>query len=446
MSTDDRRLSEMIGLDRHRSKEAVWPTNVALACLGAAILWIAFRFLKWDDTRPLYNPWLYAILTPLLLLGISLLLRQFVSRVVERSAQVAFLLSVMVHLVLLVCAIDVVIYTRMWPAFFEALAEERDKLIEREQKIVKTHSGSFASLTPGSKRPDYLRYVPTEHQATDTKLSDESRLKLAKNEKANVTSPEVKLETKSEQPFLVERDKPTQSMSITSEAPAALSKSEMAMPSPARTRAEAIEAMRTESQAPELTAADTSSSRARRGHSSSVPEAHALLEPTSLGPSAPPLGVLTPAARNNAEPSLAAANVQRPGVADMLAKSDAPRARSSAIPVPESINSGTSATAGLAPTMGASGPTRRSTAGSSAELNMPDASAMAGGATGFGLGNVAGGSPAGRAGVPDGMSAGAGISRGSFSLPRGEVGAGLVPGGNGRIDVPDTVASGWCRR
>lgn len=442
MSTDDRRLSEMIGLDRHRSKEAVWPTNVALACLGAAILWIAFRFLKWNDPRPLYNPWLYAIVTPLILLGISLLLRQFVSRVVERSAQVAFLLSVMVHLVLLVCALDVVIYTRMWPAFFEALAEEREKLIEREQKIPKVHSGSFASTAPGSKKPDYLRYVPTEHQATDTKLSDEARLNLAKNEKADVTSPEVKLETKSEQPFLVERDKPTQSMSITSEAPAALSRSELAMPSPARTRAEAMEAMRSESRAPELTAADTSSSRGRRGDSSSVPEAHAFMEPTSLGPSAPPLGLPNPAQLSAVEPSLAAANVQRPGMADMLAKSDAPRTRSSAIPVPESVSSGTTNVAGLAPAMGASGPTRRTTAGSAAELNMPDASAMAGGASGLGLGNVAGGSLAGRAGLPDGMSAGAGISRGPFSLPRGELGAGAVPGGNGLIDVPDTVAMG----
>ncbi len=442
MATDERRLSQMVGIDRPRSTEAVWPTNVALGCLGAAILWIAFRFLKWNDPRPLYNPWLYAIVTPLLLLGISLLLRQFVSRVVERSAQVAFLLSVMVHLVLLVCALDVVIYTRMWPAFFEALADEREKLIEREQKVPKVHSGSFASTAPGSKRPEYLRYVPTEHQATDTKLSDESRLKLAKNEKANVTSPEVKLETKSEQPFLVERDKPTQSMSITSEAPAALSKSDLAMPSPARTRAEAMEAMRTESQAPELAAADTSSSRARRGDSSSVPEAHAMLEPTSIGPSAPPLGLPKMAERTATEPSLAAANVQRPGIADMLASSDAPRARAAAIPVPESVSSGTTSATGLAPAMGASGPTRRSTSGSSTELNLPDATALSGGASGLGLGNIAGSNLAGRAGVSDGMSGGAGISRGPFSLPRGDLGYGTAPGGNGPIDVPDTVTTG----
>ncbi len=312
MSASDRRLSEMIGLDQQRSREAVWPTNVALGCLGAAILWIAFRFLKWNDPRPLYNPWPYAIITPIVLLTISLLLRQFVSRVVERSAQVAFLLSVIVHLVLLVYAIDVVIYKAMWPSFFEALATEREQLIEREQKLPKIHVGAFASSAPGGKKPDYLRYQPTEHQASDTKLSDEARLKLAQNEKANVTSPEVKLETKSDQPFLVERDKPTQSMSITSEAPAALSKSELALPSPALTRAEAMEAMRAQAQAPELAAADTSSSRARRGDSSSVPEAHALLEPTSIGPSAPPLGMPTPAQRSTAEPSLAAANVQRP--------------------------------------------------------------------------------------------------------------------------------------
>lgn len=442
MSSDERRLSEMIGLDRKRTREAVWPTNVALACLGAAILWIAFRFLKSNDPRPIYNPWLYAIVTPLMLVGISLLLRQFVSRVVERSAQVAFLLSVMVHLVLLVCAIDVVIYTRMWPAFFEALADEREKMIEREHKVPKVHSGAFASSAPGGKRPDYLRYVPTEHQASDTKLNDDTRLKLAKNEKANVTSPEVKLETKSEQPFLVERDKPTQSMSITSEAPAALSKSELAMPSPARTRAETMDAMRAQSQAPELTAADTSSSRGRRGDSSSMPEAHALLEPTSIGPSAPPLGMPKATQRSESEPSLAAANVQRPGLADQLAKSDAPRARTSAIQIPESVSVGASTAAGLAPAMGASGPTRRTTAGSAAELSVPDASTMQGGATGMGLGNVAGGSLAGRAGVPDGMTGGAGMSRGSFSLPRGELGAGAVPGGNGLIDVPDIPAMG----
>ncbi|MCC6508834.1 MAG: hypothetical protein IT423_06990, partial [Pirellulaceae bacterium] len=152
MSGDDRRLSEMIGLGRDRpSTEAVWPINVALGCLGAAILWIAFRFLKWDDPRPLYNPWLYTIVTPMILAAISMVLRQIVSRVVERSAQVAFLLSVMVHLVLLVCAIDVVIYTRMWPTFFEALAEEKQKLIEREQKAPQYFSGTLAiSTTPGS--------------------------------------------------------------------------------------------------------------------------------------------------------------------------------------------------------------------------------------------------------------------------------------------------------
>ncbi len=67
---------------------------------------------------------------------------------------------------------------------------------------------------------------------------------------------------------------------------------------------------------------------------------------------------------------------------------------------------------------------------------------MAGGASGLGLGNMAGGNLAGRAGVPDGLSGGAGNSRGSFSLPRGELGVGAVPGGSGLIDVPDTVASG----
>ncbi len=435
----------MIGLDRHRANnEAIWPTNVALGCLGGAILWIAFRFLKWDDPRPLYNPWLYTIVTPLALIGLSLLLRQVVSRVVERSAQVAFLLSVMVHLILLVCALDVVIYKSMWTSFFDQLATEREKLIEREQKKPAPSylaTSIAASSVTGSKRPDYLRYVPTEHDASDTSLNDESRLELARKEKAEVVSPEPKLETNL-QPHLIEREKPTPSMSISSEAPAALSKSELAVPTPSNTKAESLDPVRRETRAPELVASDTSSSRARGGDSMSAPEAHALLESPSIGPSAPPLGLPNSISRSAIEPSLAATATPARDRADMLSNSDAPRPRRSLVPVPESNQENNRQAIGLAPSTRVEDTRGRSIAGGTSYLSAPEPQAMSGGVSGIGMGNIGGSTPAGRAGLPEGLTSGAGIDRGSFSLPRGELGTNRSPAGNGRVDVPDSMTAG----
>lgn len=251
--SDARRLSELIGLERNKPKtDAGWPINVALGCLGAAIVWIAFRFLKTSDTRPLYNPWLYAVVTPLVLLSLSLLLRRVVSRVVERSAQVAFLLSVLVHLVLLVYALDVVVYKRMWPAFFEALAAEKQELLQHQRTPPK-YFNLASNASRATKRPDYLRYIPTQHEATETELSDEARLQLAHSEKADIASPDPQPQAQP-QTFLLERQQAAPAMSAALEIPNELSRNEIREPSPLHTTADAIDAASAPAPRPELAA------------------------------------------------------------------------------------------------------------------------------------------------------------------------------------------------
>lgn len=437
--SEDRRLSELIGLERRPAiTEAIWPTNVALGCLGGAILWIAFRFLKWDDPRPIFNPWLYTIVTPLVLVCLSLLLRRVVSRVVERSAQVAFLLSVMVHLVLLVYALDVVIYTRMWPAFFEALAVEKEKLIHQERSAIQYFSATLSTNSSNTKRPEYLRYVPTKHHASDTRLSDESRLELARNEKAAVVSPEPKSPTQA-QPFLIERQQPSPSMSVSMEAPASLSRAEVAMPAPTRSNAEPMEAMRVHSTAPSLAAADTSSRRSRAGDATLPPAAHALLESAAIGASAPPLGIPQVVAPGTAQPDLAAASVQLRDTNDIGGRRDGPRTRSTPVPLPDSTRERSSAATGLGPALGRR---ERSADGAASQLSTPSLIDAVGGATNAGLGNLARSALATQSGSIGGMPGGAGIDRGSFSLPRGDLGASSGPPATGRIDVPESATNG----
>ena len=97
------RLSELIRVSPQRNakeQEPAWLLNAVLMALGGVIVWIAFKFLQTDDPRLQYNPWSYAVVTPVALLSLSLLLRNFTSRGVERSLQIAFLSSLLLHLLM----------------------------------------------------------------------------------------------------------------------------------------------------------------------------------------------------------------------------------------------------------------------------------------------------------------------------------------------------------
>ncbi len=226
--TDPARISDLLGLrSENHDSESVWPLNFVLVVLGAAILGVAFAFLDLADPRPLYNPWTYAIATPVTLLGLSALLSTVVGRVVEKSMQLAFLLSVLIHLVLLVCAVNVVIFSRMWPDVLDSLAQQREQLKRETLHAKQYHRVSITNQT--GRRPDYLRPVATEHQPTEVELSDAPMLALARSDRANLVSPSPKVELP-HSPSLLERDQAAASLPSRSEQAASLSRSEIVAP------------------------------------------------------------------------------------------------------------------------------------------------------------------------------------------------------------------------
>lgn len=226
--SDRMRYSEMAGIDTgHEDMQPIWPLNVVLFLLGLSVLGVAFAFLDVDDRRPLYNPWSYAIATPIVFLLLSLLLSTVVSRVVEKSMQMAFLLSVLIHLVLMVAAVNVVIFTRMWPDVLDSLAAQRE-VLKRDRLQAKQYH-RLSNTTQSGSRPDYLKPVETEHQPTEVEAVNTPRLALARTERANLVSPSPKIEL-SHTPHLLERDQPATSTPSSSEQSAKLSRSDSTTP------------------------------------------------------------------------------------------------------------------------------------------------------------------------------------------------------------------------
>lgn len=216
------RLSETLGINR--TEDRAWPLNLALLAFGSVIVWIVFRYLKPDDSRWLYNPWFYAIVTPVGLLVLSILLGTLVSRLLERSAQLAFLLSMIVHLVLLVCAEDIVIVSRMWPDVFENIQRQR-VILKKHQQIPKYFNVAASSL--GNRRPDYLHYVPTKHRPTELSTPESEMQQLARSQQ--VALPNLQPEYRSAaKPMSIEREKPSLSVPSTSQEAAKKGRSELA--------------------------------------------------------------------------------------------------------------------------------------------------------------------------------------------------------------------------
>ncbi len=226
--SDRMRFSEMAGFDTgHEQQQPIWPLNVVLLLLGIAVLGVAFAFLDTADTRPLYNPWSYAIATPMVLLLLSLLLSTLVSRVVEKSMQVAFLLSLLIHLILMVAAVNVVIFTRMWPDVLDSLAAQREVL--KREKLQAKQYHRLSNTTQSGSRPDYLKPVETEHQPAEVEPVNSPRLTLARSERANLVSPSPEIEL-SHTPHLLLRDQPTTSTPSTADQAVKLSRSDSTAP------------------------------------------------------------------------------------------------------------------------------------------------------------------------------------------------------------------------
>ena len=136
-------------------RETMWPLDAMLVALSGLVLYVVATQLKFDDPRWSHNAWTYIILVPLVAFVLAVLLHGVATRYVQKSIQVGFLFSVFVHLLLMMLAINIVIFSRYFPEATAGVKPERSPLRKtvpgipvsntsrdrRDARLVETHAG-----------------------------------------------------------------------------------------------------------------------------------------------------------------------------------------------------------------------------------------------------------------------------------------------------------------
>lgn len=142
--------------------------DAALMLLGVLVLLLVVRLLSFDDPSPFYNAWTYLLAIPTVLIATSMLTRVLANDLVEKSVQLGFLISVLVHLLLTVFAINVVLFQEPWPSKANQVAAEATSPVKMPKYFEQTNPQSDA-------RPDYLQPVKTDSTKAEKAVDPDKR-------------------------------------------------------------------------------------------------------------------------------------------------------------------------------------------------------------------------------------------------------------------------------
>ncbi len=156
-------------LSRGQAKKGL-AMDMVLVLVGGSTVWLVNRYLSFDDSRPLHNAWTYLVAIPLGLVAVDMLLRTVVSRFIERTLQIAFLLSVFVHLLMTMGAINVEIFGRSQIAQQTKILTSSASA-QQQTSSVPEYTQSYSQSN--SAKPDYLRPVATDE--TDAASSEANK-------------------------------------------------------------------------------------------------------------------------------------------------------------------------------------------------------------------------------------------------------------------------------
>lgn len=198
--------------------DQMWPLDLALLALGGSLMYMAASRLGWDDPRWLYNAKTYAVAIPAGLICIDLMLRNIVSRYMQRSLQFGFLVSMFVHLVLLILAVNVVIFARYWPETVVGEQAQRDP-------VRKTVPDNLFRVKPDTvaDQPDWAKPVDATSEARVTPVEAQRLPRVAEVAKRLEMPTLPQVEHKPE-PFLMPREQPTEAQPTLADAPSKLAR------------------------------------------------------------------------------------------------------------------------------------------------------------------------------------------------------------------------------
>ena len=202
----------------------MWPLDVSIGALAGLVLYLSVTQLKFDDPRWMYNAWTYAIGIPVVAMLLAVSSHSMVSRYVHRSIQLGLLFSLLVHLLLLILAVNVIIFSRYFPEAFTGMRP--DRAVERKTLPEYLFQPSRQSKTT----PDWAKPVEAE---TSSRVIPEERRKLPPVEQAapKVEAPRPR-ETQQDpiKKYLMKRSEPAEAPPMPTDSPAELARREFQSP------------------------------------------------------------------------------------------------------------------------------------------------------------------------------------------------------------------------
>lgn len=196
----------------------MWPLDISIAALAGLVLYLIVTRLRFDDPRWLFNAWTYAIAVPAIALALAFVSHGIVTRYVQKSIQLGFLFSVFVHLLLLILAVNVIIFSRYFPDAFTGVKPERSP-ISRTVPEYLFQTPEETATTPDWSEPVEVettsRVVPQEQRQLPPMEHTEPKLEVPKPRE---------FEQRPMQKFLMRRDQPANSLPQPTDSPAKLAR------------------------------------------------------------------------------------------------------------------------------------------------------------------------------------------------------------------------------
>lgn len=196
----------------------MWPLDVSIAALAGLVLYLIVTRLRFDDPRWQLNAWTYLIAVPVIAFVLANLSHGIASRYVQKSIQLGFLFSVFVHLLLVMLAINVVIFSRYFPDAFTGVKPERAPVRRTVPEYL------FQTPEETAATPDWSQPVDAE---TASRVIPEEQRQLPPVEhsapKLEVPKPREP-EQRPLKKFLMKRVKPQDSQPQPADAPAKLAR------------------------------------------------------------------------------------------------------------------------------------------------------------------------------------------------------------------------------
>lgn len=204
--------------NQNGNAERTWPLDVFIAAFAGLVLYLAVTELRFDDPRWFLNAWTYTIAVPAVALSMAFLSHGFVSRYVRRTIQLGVLFSLFVHLLLMMLAINVIIFSRYFPEAFSGVKQQRSPV----RRTVPEHL--FQTPTKTTTAPDWSQPVDAETASRITPL-EERQLPPVENTAPRLEIPKTREpQPESLQEFLLKRRKPSESKPQPTDSPAKLAR------------------------------------------------------------------------------------------------------------------------------------------------------------------------------------------------------------------------------